>query len=96
MGSKDGEVLVIHCPIDEKEILLEAAPEICFETAHYKDFHNSCPTQHMKGDELTLRIETAWRMHASKRHRAEYEARSTTDPFASMRIRENALPVLIS
>jgi hypothetical protein len=38
MGSKDGEALVVFCPLEEKEVLLEAAPEIYFETDHYKGY----------------------------------------------------------
>ncbi|HRK18793.1 MAG TPA: hypothetical protein PK970_07535 [Hyphomicrobiaceae bacterium] len=77
IGSKDGQVLVIHCPIDEKEFLLEAAANIYFETDHYKGYPAILARpEHMKGDELRSRIERAWRMHATKRQRAEYDARS--------------------
>ena len=33
---KDAETLVLMLPIEEKELLMEAAPEIYFETDHYK------------------------------------------------------------
>ena len=76
IGSKDGQVLVIHCPIDEKEVLLEAAPGIYFETDHYKGYPAILARpEHMKGDELRCRIESAWRMSATKRQQAEYDAR---------------------
>lgn len=35
-GGRDVDVLVLMCPVDEKEILIEAEPEIYFETDHYK------------------------------------------------------------
>jgi hypothetical protein len=38
MGSKDGEALVVFCPLEEKDVLLEAAPEIYSETDHYKGY----------------------------------------------------------
>jgi hypothetical protein len=38
MGSKNGETLVVFCPLEEKELLLEAVPEIYFETDHYKGY----------------------------------------------------------
>lgn len=33
---KDAETAVVMCPLDEKEMLLQAAPDIYFETDHYK------------------------------------------------------------
>ncbi len=33
---KDAETLVFMCAIEAKELLMEAAPEIHFETDHYK------------------------------------------------------------
>lgn len=36
MRVKDGDTLVFMCPLEEKELLMEAAPEIYFETDHYK------------------------------------------------------------
>lgn len=33
---KDADTLVIMCPVEEKEMLIEAAPAIYFETDHYK------------------------------------------------------------
>ncbi len=33
---KDADTVVLMCPLNEKEMLLEAAPAIYFETDHYK------------------------------------------------------------
>jgi hypothetical protein len=33
---KDAETLVLLLPLEEKEMLMEAAPEVYFETDHYK------------------------------------------------------------
>lgn len=35
---KDAETLVFACEIEEKSALIEAAPDIYFETDHYKDW----------------------------------------------------------
>jgi len=76
VGSKDGKALVVYCPVDDKEMLLEAAPEIYFQTDHYKGYpavliRPEC----IKRSELKLRIERAWRMCASKPMLADYDAR---------------------
>jgi hypothetical protein len=41
MGSKNGKELAVLCAIEEKELLMEAAPEIYFETSHYKGYRKS-------------------------------------------------------
>ncbi len=33
---KDAETVVVMCPVEEKEMLLEAAPDVYFETGHYR------------------------------------------------------------
>jgi hypothetical protein len=33
---KDAQTLVVMCPLEEKPALMEAAPDIYFETDHYK------------------------------------------------------------
>ena len=33
---KDAGTLVLMCPLEEKELLMEAAPHIYYETDHYK------------------------------------------------------------
>jgi hypothetical protein len=80
MGSKDGEALVVFCPLEEKEVLLEAAPEIYFETDHYKGY----PAILVRPDkidkrELKHRLKRAWYERATKPQIAEYEARNATN-----------------
>ena len=36
MRMKDAETLVLLCPLEQKEFLMEVSPEIYFETDHYK------------------------------------------------------------
>ena len=33
---KDAETVVVMCPLEEKELLIKAAPEFYFETDHYR------------------------------------------------------------
>jgi biotin operon repressor len=76
IGSKDGRALVVHCPIEEKEVLLQAAPDVYFETDHYRGYPAILVRpQRITRTELGLRIERGWRMGASRKQVAEYEAR---------------------
>lgn len=77
VGSKDGKNLVVHCPMEIKELLLEAEPATYFETDHYKGY----PAILMRPettDKATLRtrIEVAWRMNATQRQLSDLEKRS--------------------
>lgn len=81
VGSKDGKALVVYCHVDEKEMLLEAAPDIYFQTDHYKGYPAVLiRPERIERNELKLRIERAWRMCASKRMLAEYDQRPLMNP----------------
>lgn len=54
IGSKDGKSLVVHCPLEIKELLLEAEPEVYFETEHYRGFP-AVLMRPEKTDKATLR-----------------------------------------
>lgn len=65
---KDATTLVIYCPLEEKDFLKEAAPDIYYETDHYKGWPGILVRLGAVGDdELAHRIEKAWRMRAGKR-----------------------------
>ena len=65
---KDGETVVLACALDHKEMLLSAAPDIFFETDHYRGWPAILLRIHLIGDgELRHRLEHAWRMQAPKR-----------------------------
>ncbi len=65
---KDAGTLVVLCPMEEKEILLAAAPEIYFETDHYKGWPAVLVRLSAIGaDELKHRLAQVWRMRAPKR-----------------------------
>jgi hypothetical protein len=66
-GVKDADTVVLMCPIEEKELLIEAAPEFYFETDHYKGWPAILVRIHLIPlDELALRLSRAWHMQAPK------------------------------
>jgi hypothetical protein len=65
---KDAETLVLLMPLEQKELLMEAAPEIYFETPHYKGWPAVLVRLGAISDEeLTQRLAEAWRHKAPKR-----------------------------
>ncbi len=65
---KDADTLVIMCPVEEKEMLIEAAPAIYFETDHYKGWSAGLVRVSQIGAaELRVQLERAWRLQAPKR-----------------------------
>lgn len=71
---KDAGTLVIYCPLEEKDFLKEAAPDIYYETDHYKGWPRILVRLGAIGDdELRHRIERAWRMRAGKRLISAYD-----------------------
>ena len=64
---KDAATVVVMCPLEEKELLIEAAPEFYFETDHYKGWPAVLVRVHViPADELSLRLNRAWQMQAPK------------------------------
>jgi hypothetical protein len=64
---KDRDTLVMRCALDEKELLLEAFPELYFETDHYRGWPWVLIRLSRIGKpELAVRLERAWRMQAPK------------------------------
>jgi hypothetical protein len=65
---KEPGVLVVMCPLDLKEALMDAEPDICFETAHYRGWPAMLVRTDIVDDaRLQERFECAWREKASKR-----------------------------
>jgi hypothetical protein len=78
MRIKDAETLVFTCPLEEKAMLMEAAPEIYFETDHYVGWSAVLARASAISDaELAHRIERAWRVQAPKRLVAEHDGPAT-------------------
>jgi len=72
---KDADTLVLLCPAEQKALLLEISPEIYFETDHYVGWpavliHLSA----ISDEELSLRLEDAWRFKAPARLAAQRPA----------------------
>jgi hypothetical protein len=64
--------MVLHCPLDVKEMLMEMAPEIYFQTPHFEGWPGLMVRLDVIGDEeLMLRIENAWRFKAPKKFAAK-------------------------
>jgi hypothetical protein len=77
IGSKDGENLVVHCPLDIKELLIRAEPGTYFETDHYRGYPAVLIRPAMIGKaDIRRRIVVAWRMSATRQQLADYEKRS--------------------
>jgi hypothetical protein len=65
---KDAGTVVLTCPLEEKELLMEAAPELYFETNHYRGWPAVLlRIQAIPADELALRLRQAWLRQAPKR-----------------------------
>jgi hypothetical protein len=65
---KDAETLVLLCPIEQKELLLEVSPEIYFQTDQYAGWPAVLARLEVIGDdELALRLEECWRFKAPKK-----------------------------
>jgi hypothetical protein len=72
---KDPETLVLICPLPDKELLMEAAPAIYFETPHYHGYPAVLVRiAAISEAELAKAIERAWRMQVPKRLLAAYDA----------------------
>jgi hypothetical protein len=64
---KDPDTVVLMCPLEEKEMLMAAAPDIYFETDHYKGWPAVLARiRTISIAELALRLERAFVMQAPK------------------------------
>ncbi len=67
-GWKEAETISLRIPMEQKEFLLAVAPEIYFETDHYKGWQWLLVRMDMiADDELRQRLIDAWRFRAPKR-----------------------------
>jgi len=65
---KDADTLVVICPMDDKEVLMEADPKVYFETEHYKGWPGILVRlKAVSASKLRHRLEQAWRFRAPKR-----------------------------
>ncbi len=76
---KDAGTLVLLCPAEQKTLLMEISPEIYFETDHYVGYPAVLiRLAAISDEELSLRLEDAWRFKAPQKLAAE---RPTTAPL---------------
>lgn len=69
---KDAGTLVLLCPAEQKALLMEISPDIYFETAHYVGYPAVLiRLDRIDDEELSLRLEDAWRFKAPARLAAE-------------------------
>jgi len=62
------DVLAVRCPIERKEMLIEAAPETFFDDDHYRGFPAVLVRLAAIGeDELAGLLRDAWRLQAPRR-----------------------------
>ena len=67
--------MLLHCPLEQKELLMEIAPEIYWQTDHFKGWPGLLVRLDMIGDEeLSLRLEDAWRFRAPRQLAESYVA----------------------
>ena len=76
---KNAETLVLHCPHEQKTLLMEISPEVYYETAHYVG-HPAVLIRlaAIEDVELALRLEDAWHFKAPKRLSDEYRKAVTS------------------
>ena len=60
--------MVLHCPLEQKALLMEMAPEIYWETEHFRGWPGLLVRLEAIGDEeLALRLADAWQFRAPKK-----------------------------
>jgi hypothetical protein len=75
---KDAGTLVLHCPPEQKTLLMEISPQIYFETPHYVGYGAVLVQLAVITDEeLSLRLEDAWRFKAPAKLAAQRPAKSS-------------------
>lgn len=79
--------MVLHCPLEQKDLLMEMAPDIYWQTDHFKSWPGLLVRLEVIGDEeLKLRLEDAWRFRAPKRVAEAYAAtKANSGPDVSSR-----------
>jgi hypothetical protein len=74
-------VLVLMCPLHLKAHLLEAAPEMFFETDHYRGWSALLArVEAIDDDSLAARLEATWRERAPKRLVREVDEAARQSP----------------
>jgi len=65
---KDAGTVVLRCPLEEKEVLMAAAPDLYYETDHYRGWPSLLLRLGAVSDEeLAHRLALVWRREAPKK-----------------------------
>jgi len=74
---REPNVVVLLVDIEEKEFLMQALPEVYFETDHYKGYPAVLARlSKIEPDMLREHLEKTWRGRATKAMIAEFDGRS--------------------
>ena len=72
--------MVLHCPLEHKELLMEMAPDVYWQTDHFRGWPGLIVRLNVIADEeLSLRLEDAWRFRAPKKLADAYATAMATD-----------------
>jgi len=75
---RDGGGLAVRVDRDEKQLFLDANPDVYFSSPHYTGYPGvQIRIEQIRSDELRERLEDAWLIQAPKRLAAEYLASET-------------------
>ena len=65
---KADDSMVLHCPVEQKELLMEMAPEIYWQTDHFRGWPGLLVRlDNISDEELSLRLSDAWSFRAPKK-----------------------------
>lgn len=77
---KSAETLVLHCPHEQKALLMEISPDVYYETAHYVGQTKVLVRlATITDEELALRLEDAWHFKAPRQLSAEHREATAKD-----------------
>lgn len=72
---KDAKTLSLRCAMEDKEMLFASAPDIYYETDHYRGWPGLLVRlDKISKKELALRLERAWRIQAPKKLQQTFDA----------------------
>jgi hypothetical protein len=70
---RDGGGLAVRVDREEKELILDANPDVYFSSPHYRGYPGiQIRLEHIDGGELGQRIEDAWLIQAPKKLAAQF------------------------
>ena len=78
---KDPNTLYLRCAMEDKDMLFASAPDIYYETDHYKGWPGLLVRLNkIAKSELAVRLERAWRLQAPKKLVKAFDAGAPAKP----------------